>query len=182
MAGLQPEFGMRAYDEAAAAILAATTHRPTVGLVLGSGLSGLADAVKSPAIFPYGELPHFPVSTVAGHAGRLVIGELAGVNVCVMQGRFHSYEGYTLQQTTLPVRVMQRMGIRTLILTNAAGGVNPAFQVGDLMLIEDHLNFAGMAGFNPLMGPNLDEFGPRFPAANRAYTRRLRDVAQACGA
>jgi purine-nucleoside phosphorylase len=94
-----------------------------------------------------------------------------------MQGRFHAYEGYSLQQTTFPVRVMQRMGVRTLILTNAAGGVNSDFAVGDLMLIEDHINFAGMTGFNPLVGPNLDDFGPRFPATNRTYTRRLRELA-----
>jgi purine-nucleoside phosphorylase len=99
-----------------------------------------------------------------------------------MQGRFHAYEGYSLQQTTLPVRVMQRMGVRTLILTNAAGGVNPNFAVGDLMLIEDHINLAGMAGFNPLIGPNLEEFGPRFPAMNHTYTRRLRKLATAVGA
>jgi purine-nucleoside phosphorylase len=179
MAAPEPEFTLADYNEAAAAILARTAHRPTIGLVLGSGLSALAEAVQDPAIFPYGELPHFPVSTVAGHAGRLVIGALAGVTVCVMQGRFHAYEGYTLQATTLPVRVMQRMGIQTLILTNAAGGVNPNFAVGDLMLIEDHLNFAGMAGYNPLRGPNLDAFGPRFPAANRTYTPRLRAVAEA---
>jgi purine-nucleoside phosphorylase len=99
-----------------------------------------------------------------------------------MQGRFHAYEGYTLQQTTLPVRVMQRMGVRTLLITNAAGGVNPNFAVGDLMLIEDHINWAGMAGFNPLIGPNLEEFGPRFPAMNHAYTRRLRELAIRTGA
>jgi purine-nucleoside phosphorylase len=148
-----------------------------VGLVLGSGLSGLAEAVEEPSVFAYGDIPHFPVSTVAGHAGRLVVGRLAGVTVCVMQGRFHYYEGYSLQQVTLPMRVMQRMGVHTLILTNAAGGLNPAFGVGDLMLLEDHINFLGMAGHNPLRGPNLEEFGPRFPAANRVYSRRLRELA-----
>lgn len=176
------QFTIRQYDEAADAILGQTSHRPTVGLILGSGLSSLADAVEEATILPYADLPHFAVSTVAGHAGRLVIGKLAGVTVCVMQGRFHAYEGYSLQQTTFPVRVMQRMGVRTLILTNAAGGVNPNFAVGDLMLIEDHINFAGFAGFNPLIGPNLDEFGPRFPAMNRTYTRRLRELAIMVGA
>ncbi|HXF64245.1 MAG TPA: purine-nucleoside phosphorylase, partial [Caldilineaceae bacterium] len=112
-----------------------------------------------------------------GHTGRLVLGQLAGVPVCVMQGRFHYYEGYSLQQVTFPIRVMQRMGVHTLILTNAAGGLNPAFAVGDLMVLEDHINFLGMAGHNPLRGPNLDEFGVRFPAANRAYSRRLRELA-----
>lgn len=170
------------YDETADAILGQTPHRPTIGLILGSGLSPFADAVEDATILPYEELPNFPVSTVAGHAGRLVIGKLAGGTVCVMQGRFHGYEGYSLQQTTLPVRVMQRMGVRTLIITNAAGGVNPNFAVGDLMLIEDHINFAGITGFNPLIGPNLDEFGPRFPAMNHAYSRRLRELATLVGA
>jgi purine-nucleoside phosphorylase len=172
------QFTLNQYEESAAAILGRTAHRPTVGLILGSGLSALAEAVDDATILPYDEIPHFPVSTVAGHAGRMVIGKLAGVTVCVMQGRFHAYEGYSLQQTTLPVRVMQRMGVKTLILTNAAGGVNPSFEVGDLMLIEDHINFAGMTGYNPLVGPNIEEFGPRFPAMNRTYTRRLRDLAK----
>jgi purine-nucleoside phosphorylase len=176
------QFTIRQYDQTADAILGQTAHRPTVGLILGSGLNSLAEEVEDATILPYADLPHFPVSTVAGHAGRLLIGKLAGVTVCVMQGRFHAYEGYSLQQTTFPVRVMQRMGVRTLILTNAAGGVNPNFSVGDLMLIEDHINLAGMAGFNPLIGPNLDEFGPRFPAMNHTYTRRLRDLAIMVGA
>jgi purine-nucleoside phosphorylase len=179
---MQPQFTMQHYDQSADAILGQTMHRPTIGLILGSGLSSLAEMVEDATILPYGELPNFLVSTVAGHAGQLVIGKLAGATICVMQGRFHAYEGYTLQQTTLPVRVMQRMGVRTLLITNAAGGVNPNFAVGDLMLIEDHINWAGMAGFNPLIGPNLEEFGPRFPAMNHAYTRRLRELAIRTGA
>lgn len=170
-------FTLHDYDQAAAAIRDRTQHTPAVGLILGSGLSELADAAEDSAIIPYADLPHFPVSTVAGHTGQLVIGRLAGASVCIMQGRFHSYEGYSLQQTTFPVRVMQRLGVRTLLLTNAAGGVHPDLAVGDLMVIEDHINLPGMAGNNPLRGPNLDEFGPRFPAANRVYTRRLRDLA-----
>ncbi|MFN3334796.1 MAG: purine-nucleoside phosphorylase [Caldilinea sp.] len=165
------------YDEAAALIRDRTPHRPRVGLILGSGLSGLAEQIAYADIVPYAEIPHFPVSTVAGHAGRLVIGDLAGVTVCAMQGRFHYYEGYSMQQVTLPVRVMQRVGVEALIVTNAAGGLNPNFATGDLMLIEDHINLVGMAGANPLRGPNLDEFGPRFPAANRIYTLRLRQLA-----
>lgn len=174
---MSAQFTIQQYDESANYILGKTAHRPRVGLILGSGLSALAEGMEEATILPYGQVPHFPVSTVAGHAGRLVIGKLAGVTACVMQGRFHAYEGYSLQQTTLPVRVMQRMGIQTLILTNAAGGVNQNFEVGDLMLIEDHINLAGMAGYNPLVGPNLEEFGPRFPAMNHTYTRRLREVA-----
>jgi len=166
------------YDEAAAFIRSRTRHRPRVGLILGSGLSGLAERIAHADIVPYAEIPHFPISTVAGHAGRLVIGNLAGVSVCAMQGRFHYYEGYSMQQVTLPVRVMQRLGVETLIVTNAAGGLNPGFVTGDIMLIEDHINLIGMAGANPLRGPNLDEFGPRFPAANRIYTPRLRTLAQ----
>lgn len=174
---MQPEFEIAHYEEAARFILARVTVPPTVGLILGSGLNTLADQIEDATIIPYEEIPHFPHSTAPGHAGRLVVGTLAGQTVCAMQGRFHYYEGYSLQQTTLPVRVMQRMGVRTLIVTNAAGGLNPAFGVGDLMLIEDHINFIGMAGNNPLRGPNLDEFGVRFPPANRVYTARLRHLA-----
>lgn len=170
------------YDEAAQFIRSHSRHEPHVGLILGSGLSVLAEQIADADIIPYAEIPHFPVSTVAGHAGRLVIGRLAGVTVCVMQGRFHYYEGYSMQQVTLPVRVMKRLGINTLIVTNAAGGLNPNFVTGDIMLIEDHINLAGMAGANPLRGPNLDDFGPRFPAANRIYTPRLRSLASEAAA
>lgn len=175
---MQPEFTLAQYDEAAQFIRNQTHHRPTIGLVLGSGLGPLADEITAADKIPYSAVPHFPVSTVAGHAGRLVIGQLAGATVCAMQGRFHFYEGYSLAQVTLPVRVMQRLGINTLILTNAAGGVNRTFQVGDIMLMEDHINFVGMAGHNPLIGPNQEEFGTRFPPMNRTYTKRLRQVAQ----
>lgn len=167
------------YDEAATFIRGRTRHRPQVGLILGSGLNALAEQIADADVIPYAEIPHFPVSTVAGHAGRLVIGALAGATVCAMQGRFHFYEGYAMQQVTLPVRVMKQLGISALIVTNAAGGLNHSFVTGDIMLIEDHINLIGMAGANPLRGPNLDEFGPRFPAANRVYTPRLRELADA---
>ncbi len=170
-------YALADYDDAADVIRSRTPHRPTVGLVLGSGLNVLAEQVQRADTIAYADIPHFGVSTVAGHAGQLVIGDLAGVPVCVMQGRLHYYEGYSMQQITLPVRVMQRLGINTLILTNAAGGLNPTFAAGDLMVISDHINFLGMAGGNPLMGPNLEQIGPRFPAANRVYTRRLREIA-----
>lgn len=175
-------FTLEQYDETVDFIRQRTRHVPTVGLVLGSGLGQLAGQIEQADDIPYAELPHFPASTVAGHAGRLVVGLLAGVPVCAMQGRFHFYEGYSLAQVTLPIRVMARLGVRTLILTNAAGGVNTGFAVGDLMLIEDHLNLMGMAGHNPLVGPNLDVFGTRFPAMNKAYTQRLRQLAQAVAA
>ena len=160
-------------DKATKAILGLVTHKPTIGLILGSGLGGLAEKVESPQYVPYQEIPNWPISTVYGHSGRLVIGRLEGKTVMIMQGRTHYYEGYSMSQIGLPVRVMKRMGIETLIVTNAAGGVNPDFQPGDLMLITDHLNLIGMGGLNPLRGPNLDEFGPRFPDMSQVYDREL---------
>jgi purine-nucleoside phosphorylase len=149
-----------------------------VAIILGSGLNGLADSVQKADTIPFGDLPHFPVSTVHGHAGRLVIGELEGQVVFVMQGRIHFYEGYTMNQVTLPIRVMQRLGIGTMVVTNAAGGVNPEFLPGDVMLINDNLNLMGMMGANPLFGPNIDELGTRFPDMSRAYDRDLCDLAR----
>jgi purine-nucleoside phosphorylase len=151
---------------------------PRVGLILGTGLGGLANAVKDPTIIPYHEIPDWPVSTVMGHTGQLVIGELEGQPVLAMQGRIHYYEGYTMQQVTLPVRVMQRLGIEILIVTNAAGAIHPEFIPGDVMLITDNLNLIGMSGLNPLIGPNLDEFGPRFPDMSQAYDRHLCEISR----
>jgi purine-nucleoside phosphorylase len=165
-------------DEATQALKKRTSHQPRVGIILGSGLNDLADSVQKADHISYRDLPHFPVSTVQGHAGRFVIGELEGVTVLVMQGRIHYYEGYSMGEVTLPVRVMQRMGIEILIVTNAAGGVNPEFQPGDVMLITDNLNLMGMSGLNPLMGPNLDEIGTRFPDMSQAYDRFLCDLAR----
>lgn len=165
-------------DEAAQAIQKRTSQRPRVAIILGSGLNGLADSVDRADIIPYGDLPNFPVSTVEGHAGRFVIGELEGQTVLVMQGRIHYYEGYSMGQVTLPVRIMQRMGIEFMIVTNAAGGVNSDFQPGDVMLITDNLNLMGMSGLNPLMGPNLDEIGPRFPDMSQVYDKALSDLAR----
>ncbi len=165
-------------DQAADAIRKRTSYRPRVGLILGSGLNGLADSVQKADIIPYGELPNWPVSTVQGHAGRLVIGELEGQTALVMQGRIHFYEGYSMSQITLPVRVMLRLGLEMMFVTNAAGGVNPDFSPGDVMLITDNLNLIGMMGGNPLMGPNIDELGPRFPDMSQAYDRKLMDLAR----
>jgi purine-nucleoside phosphorylase len=159
-------------------IFSATSYRPQVALVLGSGLGGLAAAVEAATIISYADLPGWPVSTVLGHQGHLVIGRLEGQDVLVMQGRSHYYEGYSMAQVTLPIRVFQRMGIETLILTNAAGAVNQTFEPGDLMLITDHLNLIGMAGNNPLRGPNLEEFGPRFPDMSQVYDRKLLALAR----
>ncbi|RLT44768.1 MAG: purine-nucleoside phosphorylase [Chloroflexi bacterium] len=168
------QFSLQEYDTAAAYIRARISQPPSVGLILGSGLSPLAEAIEQAVRIPYADIPLFPLSTVEGHAGQLVIGQLAGAQVCAMQGRFHLYEGYTPQQITFPVRVMRRLGAQKLVVTNAAGGLNPAFRSGDLMLIEDHLNFVGMAGNHPLYGPNVAEFGLRFPSMTRAYSPRLR--------
>lgn len=165
-------------EEAAAAVRQCTHHHPTVGLILGSGLSSLADAVENADVIAYEDIPHWPVSTVVGHSGRLVIGKLGGQVVVVQQGRSHFYEGYSQNQITLAVRVMHQLGIKTLVVTNAAGGINQDFNVGDLMLIHDHINFVGMAGNNPLRGPNDERIGPRFPDMTEAYDRRLRGLAQ----
>jgi purine-nucleoside phosphorylase len=165
-------------DQVCKAIGEKTRRRPEIGLILGSGLGGLAESVKQADIIPFQDLPNWPSTTVEGHAGRLVIGELEGKQVMVMQGRVHFYEGYSIAHVTLPVRVMQRLGVGILIVTNAAGAVNPDYEPGELMLIKDHINLMGMAGSNPLMGPNLDVFGPRFPDMSRAYDRDLMEIAR----
>lgn len=164
-------------NEAAADIRAKTSAQPRIAIVLGSGLSGLADAIEQPQSIPTADVPNWPVSTVTGHAGRLVFGQLEGRTVMVLQGRAHFYEGYPMSRLALPVRVMHALGVKTLILTNAAGGLNPSFQAGDLMVIRDHLNFPGMAGHNPLFGPNDDSLGPRFPDMTSAYDPELRALA-----
>ncbi|MBN2044030.1 MAG: purine-nucleoside phosphorylase [Anaerolineales bacterium] len=169
---------MEMIDRVADAVRAKTDQKPAIGMILGSGLGGLAESVNNPDKIPYPELPGWPVSTVQGHSGQLVIGELEGKNVLVMQGRSHFYEGYDMPLVGLPIRVMKRLGIHTLIVTNAAGAVNPEFNPGDLMLITDHLNLIGMAGNNPLRGPNLDEFGPRFPDMSRVYDREYMELAR----
>lgn len=165
-------------DAVAGIIRQRIKQSPRLGLILGSGLGLMADSVANSTLIPYGDLPYWPVSTVPGHQGRLVIGSLEGQNVLVMQGRAHYYEGYSMAEVGLPVRVMQRLGIEVLIVTNAAGAVNPDFTPGDLMLITDHLNLIGMAGLNPLRGPNLDQLGPRFPDMSQAYDRELMGLAR----
>jgi purine-nucleoside phosphorylase len=150
---------------------------PEIAIILGSGSGSLADSVETPTTLPYDRIPGWPISTVKGHAGRLVVGTLAGKRVAMMQGRVHYYEGYTAEQTVFPVRVLQRLGINFLIITNAAGGINPDFQPGDLMLITDHINLLGLGGANPLRGPNDERLGPRFPDMSRAYDRELQESA-----
>ena len=165
-------------DQAAQFITRKIKITPKVGLVLGSGLGELADQVQEAVVIPYADIPNWPRSTIHGHAGKLVIGMLAGQPVMVMQGRTHFYEGYPMDQVTLPIRVMQRMKMNTIILTNAAGAINPSYQPGDVMVLTDHIGLIGMAGMNPLRGPNLEEFGERFPDMSQVYDRKLISLAQ----
>ena len=158
-------------------IQAQSAHRPKIGMILGSGLGLLADEVENADYVEYSQIPYWPESTVEGHSGQLVIGNLEGQSVVVMQGRAHYYEGYSMAQIGLPVRVMKLLGVETLFVTNAAGGVNPEFSPGDLMLITDHINLIGMGGLSPLRGQNIDSLGPRFPDMMNAYDDVLRDIA-----
>lgn len=161
-------------NEAAAYIRSHTSETPEIGLILGSGLGVIADLVENPVVIPYEDIPHFPVSTVEGHAGELLLGTVSGRQVLLMKGRFHLYEGYGVEAVSFPIRVMKQLGVSKLLVTNAAGGINTSYLPGDLMLIKDHINFTFR---NPLIGPNLDEFGVRFPDMSEAYSKRLRAAA-----
>lgn len=176
MTSREPEFSLADYDSTVAFIRQRTRYSPSIALILGSGLGPLADSIEDADTIPYDQIPNWPLSTVIGHSGRLVIGILEDREVLVMQGRAHFYEGYSMAAVTYPIRVMQRLGIAILIVTNAAGGVDPAYQAGDLMLIQDHINLPGMTGNNPLFGPNDDRLGTRFPAMSNAYDRDLRRI------
>jgi len=165
------------YQEAAGVVRQRTAHRPQIGLILGSGLNALAEQVQDADRIPYADIPYYGQTSVAGHRGQMVIGRLAGQEVLIMQGRIHAYEGISLQRVTLPVRLMHELGVRTLIVTNAAGGINPEYRAGDLMLIQDHIGLMAMTGGNPLWGPNDDSLGPRFPPMNKAYDPTLRRLA-----
>jgi purine-nucleoside phosphorylase len=171
-------YTVEAYQRAAEVIQARIGQPPKVGLVLGSGLGVLAELIADAVIIPYDEIPGWPTSTVHGHAGRLVIGMLDGVSVLAQQGRAHFYEGYSPAQVAFPIRVMKLLGIDSVILTNAAGGVNREYAVGDVMMLIDHLNFVGLGGGNPLMGANLSAFGERFVGMAHPYDRMLRQMAQ----
>ena len=160
--------------EACAYIRSCTASHPKTAIVLGTGLNGLADHIQVQCHIPYAAIPHFPVSTVQGHAGNLLFGRLDRTELMVMQGRFHYYEGYTMQQVTFPLRVMKAMGVETLILSNASGGMNPGFEVGDLMLIRDHINFFPE---HPLRGKNEESLGPRFPNMSEVYDKELLEKA-----
>ena len=157
----------RQYQEAAAYLAGRIQGEPQIAIILGSGLGSLADQIEDPIVVPYAEIPHFVRSTAAGHKGNFICGRLGGKTVLAMQGRFHYYEGYTMQQVTFPVRVMKLLGVQHLLVSNAAGGINPALKLGDLMIIRDHINMLP----NPLFGPNNADFGTRFPDMTRAYDR-----------
>ncbi|QQP37575.1 Purine nucleoside phosphorylase [Caligus rogercresseyi] len=164
-------------SETAQYLSSRTSYEPKIGIICGSGLGELAELLENPDIVDYKDIPNFPVSTVAGHRSRLLFGRLEGAIVMVMQGRFHAYEGHSMDKCTMGVRVMKLMGVSTLIVTNAAGGLNPDYRVGDVMLLKDHVNIPGMAGKNPLRGPNDEKFGERFVALNNCYDKKLRKIA-----
>ena len=170
-------FSREMYQEIADLIRERTKLAPAIGMILGSGLGDLEQAVEDPIVLPYAEIPHFPVPKVKGHGGRLVMGELRGHQVAIMSGRAHYYEGHSLAEVTLPVRVLQALGASILIVTNAAGGLKFEATPGDLMLISDHINLVGMAGHSPLWGANDPALGPRFPDMNEAYDPGLRRLA-----
>lgn len=162
-------------EEAISFIRTKTASKPAVGIILGTGLGGLAAEIKKEVEIDYGDIPHFPVSTVESHHGRLIFGMLGGKNVVAMQGRFHYYEAYSLQQITFPVRVMKFLGVKILLISNAGGALNPSFRKGEIMLISDHIN---LLGDNPLIGPNDDSLGPRFPDMSEPYDKKLLALAE----
>lgn len=147
-----------------------TNYNPKLGLILGTGLGGLVNEIETDFVIPYEEIPNFPVSTVEGHSGQLIFGKLGGKKIVAMQGRFHFYEGYSMNEVVFPVRVMKFLGVETLFVSNASGGVNPAFEIGEIMIINDHIN---LFPSNPLIGKNIDELGPRFPDMSEPYSKRL---------
>jgi purine-nucleoside phosphorylase len=169
------EAALREIEESLRFIGSHVENKPSVAVILGTGLGGLVENISITETIPYKEIPHFPQSTVEGHEGRLIFGRWAGKSILAMQGRAHFYEGYPLTRVTFPVRVMRKLGVETLILSNAAGGLNPLFAPGDVMVISDHINFMGQ---NPLVGPNLEAFGPRFPDMTAVYDRWLIELAE----
>lgn len=162
-------------EEAYKSLADKTKLRPEVGIILGTGLGALADEIEKETAISYEDIPHFPVSTVESHAGRLIFGKIGNKPVVAMQGRFHYYEGYSMQQIAFPVRVMKRLGVKTLLVSNACGGMNPIYMAGDIMIITDHIN---LLGDNPLIGANDDSLGPRFPDMSEPYTKKLIELAE----
>lgn len=168
---------LRRINEAKDYIISKSGFVPEIALILGSGLGDMAEEAENKTIIDYRDIPNFPVSTVQGHKGRLVFGTIEGKRVVFMQGRFHYYEGYKMEDVVFPVWVFKALGVKKLVVTNAAGGVNTDYKPGDLMLIKDHINYTNN---NPLIGPNIEEFGPRFPDMSEAYSRELQEVVKAC--
>lgn len=168
------------YSAAAVYIKSKTRIVPKLGLILGSGLGGIANEMEDQVVIPYEDIPNFPVSSAPSHKGCLVIGKLMGHSVVAMQGRVHMYEGYSPQEATFPIRVLKLLGIARLVITNAAGGINDDYSVGDLLLVRDHINLPGMAGSDPLRGPNLESFGPRFTDISHAYDASMSVIAESC--
>jgi len=169
---------LKMIDEAVAAIKSFTKKKPKIGLILGSGLGDLAESVSPADYIHYSKIPNWPQSTIQGHKGRLVIGDLEDQSVLIMQGRAHYYEGYPMVMVGFPIRVMIRLGVEVLIVTNAAGAVNPDYEPGEVMLIKDHISLIAMAGLNPLRGPNIDEIGERFPDMSQPYDLKLIEAAK----
>ncbi|XP_072852732.2 purine nucleoside phosphorylase isoform X1 [Pogona vitticeps] len=170
-------FSFERCRETADWLLSRTSLRPEIVIICGSGLGPLGDSLKNQESFTYAEIPNFPHSTVVGHEGRLIFGELKGTPCVCMKGRFHMYEGYPLWKVTFPIRVFKLLGVETLLVTNAAGALADSYHIGDLMIIRDHINLLGLTGQNPLLGPNEEQFGPRFPALVDAYDRQIRTLA-----
>ena len=175
---MKPTALLEKLDQSAEVIRKKISGPPDVAIVLGTGLGNLTKRVKAEASFPYAQIPNFPVSTVESHKGELIFGTLSGKKVAVMEGRFHAYEGYSLEEVTFPIRVLSRLGAKILVVTNAAGGMNPKYEKGELVLIEDHINFMGL---NPLIGPNEDRLGPRFPDMSQPYSKRLLEITEKAG-
>ena len=171
-------FTLAEIDEVTNFVRSQTQYQPKIGLILGSGLGDLAKSIENPDFIPYKDIPFWPKSTVHGHSGQLVIGKLEGQTVITMQGRAHYYEGYSMAEVTLPVRVMKRLGVEILVVTNAAGAINPDYEPGDVMILSDHIAMIAMSGNNPLRGPNIEEFGPRFPDMSQPYTPELIKLAK----
>ncbi len=171
-------YSLSDYEQAATVVRQLTDLKPEIGLVLGSGLGVLADTLDERTVIPYSDIPGWPQSTVHGHSGNLVVGKLSGKMVIAQQGRAHFYEGYTMAQVTFPVRVMHQLGVKLVIFTNAAGGLNQAFRAGDVMMLNDHINLLGIVGANPLIGPNDEVIGPRFPGMVHTYDGDLRHLAK----
>mmetsp|Transcript_7719 Transcript_7719/g.7812 ORF Transcript_7719/g.7812 Transcript_7719/m.7812 type:complete len:286 (+) Transcript_7719:99-956(+) len=169
------------YDNIASYLLKSTSFRPTVGIICGSGLSNLSESIENSVTFNYEDIPGFPQATVPGHKGELVFGTVGGIEVVCMRGRFHYYEGNSMETVVLPVRVMRLLGVKLLIVTNAAGGLNPGFNVGDVIVIQDHFGMPGIAGNTPLRGINDEKLGPRFPAVSDAYPAELQRILVNCG-